>query len=1435
MEEKKNEIINPDILSCDVFISWTGKDALLKDQIVKYLDAHGIQCVESTSECSGDFDKWSRNAVHRCSVFLLLFTSNTLNKANTAASDPTVTDYVGLEIAEYKALYGDDSNRFLPLCTNQSIYDQDPWGLPAYASACWLGNETRVSEEVLEEILHKVQNLIIRHLHQVYRQAIHPDYIQLVPLYRAEKSQNAAFDFASLYIPRTLTRVDDHQAVVQSHIRLTAEDIGNDILFISGGAGSGKSRYLEQLQQSLPENILPIVIPCSRLSQTEGCSLTDVMYDIFKQRCGYRCFYTRRHFESLLTCGIHLLLILDGMDEIPNATETNIFVDNIKEELAKGGNLLNYTLLFTSRNPDDAHRIAIGGKTVCRYRLDPLTEENVRQLSQNLFVLFNTPQKNDDFYLQLADLDQEIRTNPLLLSQLAIVYNAQNYLPKTAVEIYDAIFNIWLNKDSNAKIPVPASVKALFVNQPLVSILKAFSRQRYESLSQGEHESITDLFCCVLEKHCGDCTEEVAEALVEYLHKRSILVQDEFYHKMFLEYFTAVSFYDTAFGHQKTIQSQETVENLFSHYADPYWANVIKLFLVKADSKLTSRDSQNLYRFLIPLCGDDFALLFGACQDLLRHKDSVLFVLTEHILLRSADGTYPAYGPLFWYVPEYDLYETVLLVLAQQTDSADYSKMLALTRDVCFIFGQKNTVSDITGQVDPAKLWQKAKLTGVRRALCQIFCTGSTDFDGGADIYPRCFNVAEAKAFLQSDCGITGFMSAPFNDELGLYSHDHVPMLHNEYIGFAALPYDTEKVAQALSEGEYAQFSCDKLRGLALSPGEDTELKHLIFDSSRLEVCYVPENISYAFYDWNDTMPLRQFVKLEYYFPRLKFIQYIRFGLQGLTTLDCATFSGCDGIKDLIVPPSVTYIESCAFESCRNLTSVTFTSPEVEIENDAFKNTPLQTVTFAEGTTYIDGFYECTKLQQVVLPQSVTTICGEAFSGCSSLTQITLPTKLECIGVNAFARTGLRSIVIPDTVQSLGNGVFFRCHQLQQVTLPAGLTEIPDGAFFACQKLSSVTIPSTVTRIGRKAFWSCSGLTQMVLPEGLQEIGANCFTDCSSLTSINIPSQVKKLGDWCFSLCPSLTQLQLPSHLQHRLKDIVSQPEEDKPETEEPQPETADETADKTLLILYKDAPEQCPDGIPYDRVLRLQADTIRANDVYACLEGVNRVVIGEGFTTIDDLAFFAYTSRADGEHSSDFCIGRSIEYIHLPQSLQIIGSLAFQCCSFRQIHIPDGVHTIGPGAFAKCPSLTEVHLPKDLNVLPMGVFSECTSLQHIVLPENLQYIDDKAFSWCSSLKQITLPKGLKSLGADCFYNCECLESVSVPEGIKEIPESAFEGCAALHSVMLPKSLDTLSDSAFKGCPSVSALRIRSIFKHQLARKFPDADHQVLAKNTEFI
>ena len=60
-----------DITPSDVFVSWTGADREVKNSIVTYLRSKGISCLESDSECCGDFGEWSVEAVSACSVFLL--------------------------------------------------------------------------------------------------------------------------------------------------------------------------------------------------------------------------------------------------------------------------------------------------------------------------------------------------------------------------------------------------------------------------------------------------------------------------------------------------------------------------------------------------------------------------------------------------------------------------------------------------------------------------------------------------------------------------------------------------------------------------------------------------------------------------------------------------------------------------------------------------------------------------------------------------------------------------------------------------------------------------------------------------------------------------------------------------------------------------------------------------------------------------------------------------------------------------------------------------------------------------------------------------------------------------------------------------------------------------------------------------------------------
>nr|WP_320026223.1 leucine-rich repeat domain-containing protein [uncultured Acetobacterium sp.] len=54
-----------------------------------------------------------------------------------------------------------------------------------------------------------------------------------------------------------------------------------------------------------------------------------------------------------------------------------------------------------------------------------------------------------------------------------------------------------------------------------------------------------------------------------------------------------------------------------------------------------------------------------------------------------------------------------------------------------------------------------------------------------------------------------------------------------------------------------------------------------------------------------------------------------------------------------------------------------------------------------------------------------------------------MPQKLETIGPNAFWEcSALENMVIPDTVKSIGYGVFARCDLLTSIVIPAQMRKI---------------------------------------------------------------------------------------------------------------------------------------------------------------------------------------------------------------------------------------------------------------------------------------------------------------------------------------------------------------------------------------------------------
>ena len=162
------------------------------------------------------------------------------------------------------------------------------------------------------------------------------------------------------------------------------------------------------------------------------------------------------------------------------------------------------------------------------------------------------------------------------------------------------------------------------------------------------------------------------------------------------------------------------------------------------------------------------------------------------------------------------------------------------------------------------------------------------------------------------------------------------------------------------------------------------------------------------------------------------------------------------------------------------------------------------------------------------------------------------------------------------------------------------------------------------------------------------------------------------------------------------------------------------------------------------------------------------------------------------------FAYGAEIKSVSLPNTLQVIGTFAFQACdSLSTIDIPDNVQYIGHDAFVRCALLESIHLPRNLETIENGLFNRCYALQNIVLPSSVRIINGHAFYACTGLTSFVLPDSVRRVDYSAFEGCSGLRWVSLAQ-VDSVGKMAFSGCSNLTSVSLLSQVPpALGTSAF--------------------------------------
>lgn len=522
-----------------------------------------------------------------------------------------------------------------------------------------------------------------------------------------------------------------------------------------------------------------------------------------------------------------------------------------------------------------------------------------------------------------------------------------------------------------------------------------------------------------------------------------------------------------------------------------------------------------------------------------------------------------------------------------------------------------------------------------------------------------------------------------------------------------------------------------------------------------------------------------------------------------VTAIGNSAFSGCSKMTACNIPSGVTALGSSAFQGCNvydpagqldNITSygglalnstalsgsLVLSAAVTKVDNYAFKNTKVTSVTF-EGNPATMGSYifqECALLKTVTF-ESDFAIPPSMFESCTALETVNFEGSCSSIGNNAFMNChSLESFVLPSGLSSLGTQVFRYCTSLESVTFPtnASFTTISASCFDGCTNLTSTSIPANVTIIQNGAFSNC-GFTS--LPEGWGRTGitygTNVFMNCP-ITSITFPDTWTRVPN---RFCPDMKQLE----------EVVL-------------------GSGITTIGDYAFSGCTSLDDVTLSPVL----STIGIYAFSGC-SSLTALTLPSTMSSIDNYAFkgCGFTSLPSGwdnaaiSYASRVFEGCPITSITFPGTwTRVPAYFGGGMKLLETVVISPGITIVDNSAFSGCSKLSSVTLPEGLTTLAQYAFYQCTSLTSISLPSTLTTIAARAFQE-SGLT--ALPSGFRSgiSLADYIFADTKMTDVTLPDGMLTIPEHMFSNCKSLTRVDL-NDVKTLSNFAFNGCSALTTL-----------------------------
>lgn len=469
---------------------------------------------------------------------------------------------------------------------------------------------SKISQLSLDELIsiRKTLSETVNFSLEQYRKCIINDYSQLYFLGLGiessikkgkRKTLEELFVKPTFVIDReNIELIEDNLEDYFSHLNLNLDDIFayEKNLVILGNPGSGKS-------------ILTKFITLKIIQGDRKSFLNESIFDRIPFRIelrNYHSFKTERsegilnYLEQLLKVDFSFsgitekeinqiliekksLVIFDGLDEI----------FDIQDKLAIKRDIENFVsvypntqIIVTSRfiGYNDAE---INKEIVLTISIDKFDDQQIEQYINNWYLV---EEKNTDLReKEVNDLlskkeliDQEIISNPLLLSLIVILYRNNLKVPESKLEIYQSCTKTLVDKWDNIKklnINLPDEIykrkDTIFADLAFWQYNELSNRQGKVTYARAKNtvsHTLTEKLKIVDEF----TAEQYAEKFLLYAEKRSLYFDNNFTHKTFLEYFTAFWIFSNI---EKKLKKDKR-NDLFEKYVlNSYWHIVLELLI----------------------------------------------------------------------------------------------------------------------------------------------------------------------------------------------------------------------------------------------------------------------------------------------------------------------------------------------------------------------------------------------------------------------------------------------------------------------------------------------------------------------------------------------------------------------------------------------------------------------------------------------------------------------------------------------------------------------------------------------------------------------------------------------------------------------------------------------------------------------------------------